>query len=245
MNIKAEIRKFRRVLYFKFTFAIIFITISLISIIFLLPPHEPVFHPEDYTLNWVFISLFSCFTLILTSYSIVLTVNQYKDYVRRKTIILGNQSLSSSFEGIFKNENRINIIKKILENPGIHNNELLRQCKLHKGQLQWHLEVLLKYSIIKREKLGHYVSYLSVLTPKEMKRIPLKLISKSTTSMLILGLIEKNPGIISATIAGKLNMRRSSVKYHIDKLAKMDLIVLSRNNREIKLFINSNISKED
>jgi len=52
-----------------------------------------------------------------------------------------------------------------------------------------------------------------------------------------LDLIEKNPGINSAIIARKLNMRRSSVKYHVDKLAKLDFIILERHNREIKLYI--------
>ncbi|MFX1411759.1 MAG: winged helix-turn-helix transcriptional regulator, partial [Promethearchaeota archaeon] len=159
------------------------------------------------------------------------------DYFKRKSIIADGRSYLS-FEDIFENENRKNIINKILLDPGIHNNELLRQCNLQKGQLQWHLYVLLKYGIIKKEKFGQYISFFPVPSKIEVKRAPIKLIKKSKTSLKVLDLIEKNPGINSAIIAKKLNMRRSSVKYHVDKLAKLDFIILEKSNREIKLYLN-------
>ena len=86
--------------------------------------------------------------------------------------------------------------------------------------------------------VGNYYNIFPVLSKKEVKKIPLKLITKSKTSIKILDLIENNPGINSAMIAKKLDMSRSSVKYHVDKLAKLDLIILEKYNREIKLYVN-------
>ncbi len=235
--LKKEIRKYKRLFYIKLGIIITLICISLISILPLLPPDEEVFEPKHYTLNWFLIGILVFLTLIFSSFFILLTINQYKDYFRRKTILTGGRAYLS-FEDIFENENRKNIINKILQEPGIHNNELLRQCNLQKGQLQWHLYVLLKYGIIKREKLGQYISFFPVLFKIEVKKIPLKLIKKSKTSLKILNLIEENPGINSAMISRKLNMRRSSVKYHVDKLAKLDFIILEKHNREIKLYVN-------
>lgn len=234
--LKKEIRKYKRLFYVKLGIIISFICISLILIFLLLPPDEEFFEPKDYTINWVLIGVLIFLTLIFSSFFILLTVSQYMDYFRRKTIITGGREYLS-FEDIFENEHRKNIINKILQEPGIHNNELLRQCNLQKGQLQWHLYVLLKYGIIKREKLGQYVSFFPVLFKIELKKIPLKLIKKSKTRLKILNLIEENPGINSAKIARKLNMRRSSVKYHVDKLARLNFIILEKYNREIKLYV--------
>ena len=243
MSIKSKILKYRLLFYIKLGFIITLISISLIFIFLIYPPREPVFATEDFTFNWILIGILSCFILILASYAAALTVAQYKDYVIKKSIIAG-RNYQLSFEDIFENESRKSIIQKILLEPGIHNNELLRQCNLQKGQLQWHLYVLLKYGIIKKEKFGQYVSFFPVISNKEVNKMPLKLIIKSKTSMKILDLIEKNPGINSSLIARWLNMRRNSVKYHVDKLAKLDLIILEKHNREIKLYVNQKADYE-
>lgn len=234
---KNEIGKYKRLFYVKLGIIITLICISLLSLFLLIPPETGKSFYLEVNVNWFLIDLLAFFILILTSLLIILTVNQYKDYFRRKTLVAERYTYLS-FEDIFENENRKNIINKILQEPGIHNNELLRKCNLQKGQLQWHLYVLLQYGIIKKEKLGQYISFFPVLSKKEVKKIPLKLITKSKTSIKILDLIEKNPGINSAMIAKKLDMSRSSVKYHVDKLAKLDLIILEKYNREIKLYVN-------
>jgi len=234
---KNEIGKYKRLFYIKLGIIITLICISLLSLFLLIPPETGKSFYLEVNINWFLIDLLAFFILILTSLLIILTVNQYKDYFRRKTIVVERYTYLS-FEDIFENENRKNIINKILQEPGIHNNELLRKCNLQKGQLQWHLYVLLQYGIIKKEKLGQYVSFFPVLSKKEVKKIPLKLITKSKTSIKILDLIENNPGINSAMIAKKLDMSRSSVKYHVDKLVKLDLIILEKYNREIKLYVN-------
>ena len=234
---KNEIGKYKRLFYVKLGIIITLICISLLSLFLLIPPETGKSFFLEVKINWFLIDLLVFFILILTSLLIILTVNQNKDYFRRKTIVAERYTYLS-FEDIFENENRKSIINKILQEPGIHNNELLRKCNLQKGQLQWHLYVLLQYGIIKKEKLGQYVSFFPVLSKKEVKKIPLKLITKSKTSIKILDLIENNPGINSAMIAKKLDMSQSSVKYHVDKLVKLDLIILEKYNREIKLYVN-------
>jgi len=239
---KNGIWKYRRIFYIKVVILITLISISLLFLFLLTIPEPPVIPDKRYIflevkINWFLIVLLAIFTLVLTSLLIILTVNQYKDFFRKKSIIT-ERSAHLTLENIFENENRKSIIKKILQEPGIHNNELLRQCNLQKGQLQWHLYVLLQYRIIKKEKLGQYVSFFPILSKKEIKVMPSKLITKSKTSIKILNLIEKNPGSNSAMIAKGLDMRRSSVKYHVDKLVKLDLIIIEKYNREIKLYVN-------
>ncbi|MFX1499183.1 MAG: winged helix-turn-helix transcriptional regulator [Promethearchaeota archaeon] len=227
--------KYSWLFYVKLAIIISLISISLFAIIVLIFSSRTFLGAIDYF--WLLIGALSFFILILTSYFIVLTVNQYKDYFRRKNIISENFTYLS-FDDVFENENRRKIIKKILLEPGIHNNELLRQCNLQKGQLQWHLEVLLQYGIIKKEKLGQYNTFFPTITDRKKERKMRRLIAKSKTSLEILDLIENNPGINSSTIAKKLKITRSSVKYHIDKLSRNNIISLLNKGREIKLFVN-------
>lgn len=198
-----------------------------------------VFGIEITILDWLYIIFLSIPIILLISVSISITFNQFRDYFKTKTIPLQlNHYLT--FNDIFENENRKNIINKILEQPGIHNNELLRQCDLQKGQLQWHLHVLLRYGIIRKEKISQYVVFFpNILNLKENGTSRLFLI-KSKTSFKILAIIEKNPGIFSSEIARQLNLRRSSVKYHIDKLFEKNLISLKRIGRKISLYSKKN-----
>jgi DNA-binding MarR family transcriptional regulator len=235
MGIKHKVWKYSRLFYIKLSIIISLIFISLIAIVILVFSFGEFFEPRDYL--WLLIGVLSFFISILTSYFIVLTVNQYKDFFRRKSII-SERFTYLSFDDIFENENRRNIISKILQEPGIHNNELLRQCNLQKGQLQWHLEVLLQYGIIKKEKLGQYNIFFPTITGKAKAKNIRRIIAKSKTTLKILDIIEKNPGIISSSIAKKLNITRSSVKYHIDKLSRKNIISLLHHGRKIKLFIN-------
>jgi len=235
MSRKKKVWKYSWLFYVKLSIIITFIFISLIAIFVLVSSFGIFFEPSDYI--WLLVGALSLFIIILTSYFIVITVNQYRDYFRRKNII-SERFTYLSLEDVFKNEKRKKIIERILHEPGIHHNELLRQCNLQKGQLQWHLEVLLEYGIIKKEKLGQYVMFFPTFTDKTQEKSLRRLIAKSKTTLEILDIIENNPGINASSIAKKLNITRSSVKYHIDKLSRKNIILLVHQGRAIKLFIN-------
>jgi len=151
----------------------------------------------------------------------VLTLNEYRSYIiKRRYIQKGNSYLAVT--DIFKNENRLNIINQILRNPGIHHNELLRNCDLQKGQLQWHLDVLLKNNIIKKERYGHYTIYFPITTSFDAIEYLENLIAKSKTTSEILKIIKENPGINSSEISRILSLSPNTIKYHIDKLLKRE-----------------------
>ena len=105
----------------------------------------------DIQINWLPIVFVLILIVLLISVFIVLSYKEYWEYFSyRRQVNKGYHTLS--IDDLFENENRKNIIKAILAEPGIHNNELLKRCNLQKGQLQWHLQVLLQYNIIKIRK---------------------------------------------------------------------------------------------
>ncbi|MFX1307542.1 MAG: winged helix-turn-helix transcriptional regulator [Promethearchaeota archaeon] len=176
-------------------------------------------------------------TLSLLSVFEVLTLKEYRGYIIKRPFIKKGSSYLTLTD-IFENENRLNILREILKNPGIHQNELLRNCDLQKGQLQWHLDVLLKNRIIKKEKYGQYTIYFPITSSIESIEHFKNLPTKSETTEKVLEIIQKNPGINSSKISRILNLSRNTIKYHIDKLSENDLIYLKEKGRKIELYPN-------
>ena len=225
-------KKFRHFYLIKF-FLIIFSLILLSIILYQLIEsyREPVFGDDDATLGIIIISL-SMATIFLLSIMEVLSIKDYRGYFIRKSYFKKGRSYLT-LSDIFENENRVNILTQILNNPGVHHNELLRNCNLQKGQLQWHIDVLLRNQIIKKEKHGQYTIYVPVLKSYDSEEI---IFMKSKTSSEILTIIKNKPGINSSEISRLLNLSRSTVKYHIDKLSEENLISLIRKGRKNELF---------
>ena len=203
------------------------------SIIFQdIPPHF--FDSPQKSWSVIFIALIAI--VLLVSVMIILSYKEYWEYFAyRHQVNRGYHTLT--IDELFENENRRSIIKSILEQPGIHNNELLRQCNLQKGQLQWHLQVLIQYKIIRKEKIGQYSAYFPSVNNEVQGNNRELLLSKSKTKFEILNLIEDNPGINPSKIASLLNLNKSSVKYHVDKFIEEKMILNEQDGRKIRLYV--------
>ena len=175
-------------------------------------------------------------TLIFVSTFSALTVQEYRNYFIRRSYIKEGRSYLSLAD-IFQNESRLKILTEILNNPGIHHNELLRSCSLNKGQLQWHLDTLLKHSIIKKEKYGQYAIYFPITSSTEAIETFKNQFVKSKTTLEIMDTIKKYPGINSAEISRILNLSRNSIKYHIDKLLEKHYIRLEKKGHINELYL--------
>jgi len=196
---------------------------------------EPVFDTDIIVLRSLLIFLLVP-TLIFVSTLTALTIKEYRNYFIRRSYNKEGRSYLTLAD-IFQNENRLNILTEILNNPGIHHNELLRSCNLNKGQLQWHLDTLLKHSIIKKEKYGQYAIYFPVTSSTEAIEIFKNQFVKSKTTLEVLNTIKKYPGTNSAEISRILNLSRNSIKYHVDKLLEKHLIRLEKKGRVNELYL--------
>ena len=172
---------------------------------------------------------------MLLALTIVLSVNEYHNRMIRRTASYNNHP-NLTLKEIFENEHRRKIIRCVLNDPGIHHNELLRDCNLQKGQLQWHLNVLIENNIIKKEIYRQYSIYFPIMNNIDKYKMFENGLAKSETTSKILDIIKKNPGITSSEIAQIINLARNTVKYHIDKLLKENLIEQERKGRKIALY---------
>ncbi len=146
-----------------------------------------------------------------------------------------------SKEEVLDNENRENIINAVYSEPGIHYNKLLRLCRLQPGQLQWHLKILLEYSIIEEQRWGRYVMFYlkQNLTTDQQERLRHPVL-KSKTTKFVFTAIKNQPGIQPSEIAKLLELNRNTIKYHTDKLVKCGLIKSKKEGRSLHLFEISN-----
>ena len=231
-----QLEKFKRNFITKiilFIFSLVFL--SIISYLLIKLYEEPVFDLDIITLRSLLIFLLVP-TLIFVLTLTALTIAEYRNYLIRRSYINEGRSYLTLAD-IFQNENRLNILTEILNNPGIHHNELLRSCNLNKGQLQWHLDTLLKHSIIKKEKYGQYTIYFPITSSSEAIEVFKNQFAKSKTTLAILNTVKKYPGINSAEISRNLNLSRNSIKYHVDKLLEKHLIRLEKKGRVKQLYL--------
>lgn len=181
------------------------------------------------------ISLFSFFIIldILT-----MTFQEYRNlhYIRKVVLNSGHRM---SIEEVFENDNRKTIIEIILNEPGIHYNSLLRKTNIATGQLQWHLNVLINFEIITQKKVDSFLVFFASFVENQSGQKIILIKSKSTLDVLTI--IEKNPGITMSKIAKDLNKSKSSIKYNIDKLRKKKLVTFKQQGRKQLLYVDTNI----
>jgi DNA-binding transcriptional ArsR family regulator len=181
--------------------------------------------------NWI---IFMCLTvcgLIICA----LSYEQVSNLIRRY-YDSGSQNFHRlSIEEIFENENRKNIIDQIIQEPGIHFNELRRRIGISIGQLEWHLNLLEQYGIICLTKVGQYITFTLRQHTNPLSNLNLEL-SKSRTTLEILHLISENPQITASELAVRMGLKRNTIKYHVDKLIQSQLIRSERQGRELLLF---------
>ena len=111
----------------------------------------------------------------------------------------------------------------------------MKESNLKSGQLQWHLNILSQYGVIKREKLGRYLVFYPAINNESSEKTE-NIFSRSPTTMKIYEIIKEEPGICSSTIAKMLKLQRNSVKYHIDKLLTENYIYSVQKGRKNHLY---------
>ena len=110
------------------------------------------------------------------------------------------------------NKNRCAIFNYIIENPGKHFSEIMRQLKMTKRGLGYHLQRLIEDGIIVSKPLGRYypvgADILPHFTPMQKK---------------VVDFIKGDP-CTTEEIAYVLDKTTKAMEYHVRNLAKMGVI---------------------
>ena len=82
---------------------------------------------------------------------------------------------SYTYVQVLENQTRTKIIEAILEDPGIHFNEILRTIQSSAGNLAWHLDILETYKVIFKQRVGQYLVYYPYLEKNPLSKLDMKL----------------------------------------------------------------------
>jgi len=169
--------------------------------------------------------------VLLLAVGLMMTTEEYRSYLLNRFLPLNKGPHRLSMEQVLENETRGGIIDIILETPGVHFNQLLRQMSISAGTLAWHLDILETFKIIKKERVGQYLVYFSYLDANPLENMDFKL-QKSQTTLEIVRLIRENPGIYQNQLAKKLKLNHKTIKYHLNKLLDIHLIYFKVDGRK-------------
>jgi DNA-binding transcriptional ArsR family regulator len=187
---------------------------------------------EDSPFNFPFFPVIIGLAVLIVS-TLALSSEHYRTLIVR-TINPNYGMHRLKFGEIFENENRMKIISAVLDEPGIHFNELKRKCDVQTGQLRWHINLLESYGIIQMHKIGQYNTYYPTISENPFSESDVTII-KSKSTLKILKMIEDVPSITASRIAKILGLGRNTVKYHVDKLLEKQLIAITKEGRQLKL----------
>ena len=168
--------------------------------------------------------------IIILVFGSIMSNQEYRAYLLNRFLPINKGPHRLSMEDVLENENRTFIISTILDHPGIHFNQLLRESQISAGTLAWHLDILETFKVIRKERVGQYLLYFSYLDVNPVSKLDSKL-QKSRTTLEIMQLIKDNPGIYQNQIAKRMDLNHKTVKYHLDKLRDADIIISKKLGR--------------
>jgi len=122
-----------------------------------------------------------------------------------------------------------NFIYEIIDTDlGIHFSEIKRKIdsvsEISTGQLIWHIEMLLKFALIKKVKFKNYTIFLPIDIEDQTGIIYFLLRDK--TNFSILKLLSEKSSIEKSSLYEDLKEKREKVYYHLKTLQDNDIIML-------------------
>jgi WD40 repeat protein/predicted transcriptional regulator len=120
----------------------------------------------------------------------------------------------------------------IVANPGVHMNAIRDRFGLSNGEVAYHLRVLEREGLVSSLSDGlRRRFYPGEGGPRERPQ------ELTFAQNLLVGLMEKSPGITGTELARLAGTSPQVVNYHLKKLWRMELITMDRDGRVVRCFV--------
>jgi predicted transcriptional regulator len=138
-------------------------------------------------------------------------------------------------EVVLENQKRSRLYEMISRYPGITFKELSQEVSYSVGTLQYHLKVLQKEEIIRKEMNNGRRSYYTFETRSHRigSKINYGKHQLSPVQIEVLALITDNPEISQNEIARTMGINRFMLYYHLKILLERDLIIKRKEGRRV------------
>jgi predicted transcriptional regulator len=127
-------------------------------------------------------------------------------------------------------ESRRQIFELITDFPGLHFREILRRLDISSGNLNYHLNYLIKHEVLVTITDGNLKRYYLVGKIKGQEKRILACLRNETARGLVLFLL-LNPNTQFNEIAKHFDLTPSKLAYHLNKLRKKNIVEKERKGR--------------
>jgi len=150
-------------------------------------------------------------------------IKQILDSLAAKHMIVEGSKITRNT--ILSNLNRSSIYEEIMNNPGMYLNKLSKNLGLSIFLTNWHLNILLRFNMIRKQESNNQIAYFDSELPSENDYI-LQIISRVKCSELIEYLKLNSKGCTKSQIAKTLRMHHTTVNKYLEILIGNQLVNL-------------------
>ncbi|MFW9781052.1 MAG: winged helix-turn-helix transcriptional regulator [Candidatus Heimdallarchaeota archaeon] len=158
-----------------------------------------------------------------------------KSLIEKNFIVEGSKLTRNE---ILLNSNRKKIYNYIQNNPGVFFYNIVSNLDLNIPVVEWHLNILIKFMYISKEKIENKEVYFDVSIKSEDRMI-LYLISKDKCKEIINFLKEHQEGTTRTQISEQLKMHSTTVAKYIDKLHENGILSKKSLTNKALYFLNN------
>ncbi len=144
-------------------------------------------------------------------------------------------------DGILENQNRKQIYDIIVKNPGIYFYRIIKDSNLSNRIVAWHINILLKFNFISKEKIDNHDVYFdsNMIFPNK----ELMYLLKKKKCNRILHKLNKEGGLTKTKLSKDLKTHYNIISKYIDKLD--DIGVLNKEDYQNKTIFQINEKIKD
>lgn len=153
----------------------------------------------------------------------------------KKNLIVERSKLTK--DDVLINSNRKEIYDFIKSNPGIYFNKIVNNLSLSIPVVEWHLDILLKFNFIRKEKFDNFDAYFEI-TMEEKNSLLIHLISRDKCKKIIEFFKNNNEGYTKNQVYTELGMHPNTIKKYMDQLYEFDLLYKKVSRNKNLYFLN-------
>ncbi|MFX1394174.1 MAG: winged helix-turn-helix transcriptional regulator [Promethearchaeota archaeon] len=144
-----------------------------------------------------------------------------KQLLKKNLIIEKSKLLRNN---VLINQNRKEIYDFIINNPGIHFNKLCKKLNLSTAVINWHLNILLKFNFIFKEKIENFDAYFDSKINLEFTKI-LHFISRERYRKILEFFEGNNKAISKSRLSKQLGIHRNTITKYVEKLCEIGILL--------------------
>ena len=146
-------------------------------------------------------------------------------------------AIISRIKRFVENQNRQNISKYIIDNPGTTKAEISRNLGINRGTVKYHLHKLESDGKIASMKVGKFTRLFKNSSALKNDEKIIASHIRGETSRTLLWTILENPGITNQELAEAFRLDKSTVHWHIHKFLAGDMIKFEKEGRYLKYYV--------